>query len=212
MPKSMQYTLKKKVSFSSCKEHLCWVQLPNISHYSSVIACIWLDKTQCSFLSSNTSLSEGMMHNSAKNMTYISQEGVDMDGDMDRGALSSSNCNTVDIISTFFLRFSCKPKFSQYILPPKNLHERAFFHIFGNINEDYFKVEFPKFHKLQFLCEDTANCVEKVCLFQPPLPLATYGYISPAFSRNNAAYSVQQLATRASVSDFQGTHRFEPCQ
>lgn len=43
-----------------------------------------------------------MMHNSAKNMTYISQEGVDMDGDMDRGALSSSNCNTVDIISTFF--------------------------------------------------------------------------------------------------------------
>lgn len=42
------------------------------------------------------------MHNSAKNMTYISQEGVDMDGDMDRGALSSSHCNTVDIISTFF--------------------------------------------------------------------------------------------------------------
>lgn len=51
-----------------------------------------------------------MMHNSAKNMTYISQEGVDMDGDMDRGALSSSNCNTVDIISTFFfLGFLANP-------------------------------------------------------------------------------------------------------
>lgn len=41
-----------------------------------------------------------MMHNSAKNMTYISREGVDMHGDMDHGALSSSNCNSVDIISS----------------------------------------------------------------------------------------------------------------
>lgn len=87
-----------------------------------------------------------MMHNSAKNMTYISQEGVDMDGDMDRGAVQIAILWISLVL--FFLRFSCKPKFSQYILPPKNLHERAFFHIFGNINEDYFKVEFPKFHKL----------------------------------------------------------------
>lgn len=40
---------------------------------------------------------DGMRYNSAKNMTYIPNEGVDMHGDADPGAFRSSHCNTMDI-------------------------------------------------------------------------------------------------------------------
>lgn len=75
-----------------------------------------------------------MMHNSAKNMTYISQEGVDMDGDMDRGALSSSNCNTVDIISTFFffLGFLANPN-SRNISYRQKIYTSALFSTYSAI-------------------------------------------------------------------------------
>lgn len=70
------------------------------------------------------------MHNSAKNMTYISQEGVDMDGDMDRGALSSSNCNTVDIISTFFFKVFLQTQIlAIYPTAKKSTRARFFPHI-----------------------------------------------------------------------------------
>lgn len=64
---------------------------------------------QFSFLS----LCDGMRYNSAKNMTYIPNEGVDMHGDADPGAFNSSNGNTMFIIITTesepFRGSSCKP-------------------------------------------------------------------------------------------------------
>lgn len=58
----------------------------------------------------NTFLCDGISYNSAKNMAYIPNERVDMHGDVDPGAFSS-NCNTMDIISTsdfdFFRGSSC---------------------------------------------------------------------------------------------------------
>lgn len=47
-----------------------------------------------------TSLWDRMRHNSANNMTYIPNEGVDMHRDADPGASSVSYCNTMDIIIT----------------------------------------------------------------------------------------------------------------
>lgn len=61
---------------------------------------------------SGVALCDGMRYNSAKNMTYIPNEGVDMHGDADPRASNSSNCNTMDIIITWdfdFFRGSCCP-------------------------------------------------------------------------------------------------------
>lgn len=57
-------------------EHLCGseIQMYVISESGSRR----LDQTYCTFLWCNTSLCDGMKYNSAKNMTYIPNEGVDM--------------------------------------------------------------------------------------------------------------------------------------
>lgn len=61
---------------------------------------------------SGVTLCDGIRYNSAENMTYIPNEGVDMYGDADPGAFNRSNCNTMDIIITwdfeFFRGSSCK--------------------------------------------------------------------------------------------------------
>lgn len=49
---------------------------------------------------SGITVCDGMRYISAKNMTYIPNEGVDMHGDADPGAFNSSDCNTMDIIIT----------------------------------------------------------------------------------------------------------------
>lgn len=56
--------------------------------------CGW---TEHGAVFSGVTLCDGMRYNSAKNMTYIPNEGVDMHGDADPGALNSSHCNTMDI-------------------------------------------------------------------------------------------------------------------
>lgn len=62
-------------------------------------AFIGRTNVDCNFLWCNTSLCDGIRYNSAKNMTYIPNERVDMHGDVNPGAFSS-NCNTMDIITT----------------------------------------------------------------------------------------------------------------
>lgn len=59
--------------------------------------CGWTKQAAVFF---SVTLCDGMRYNSAKNMTYIPNEGVDMHGDVDPGAFNSSNCNTMDIIIT----------------------------------------------------------------------------------------------------------------
>lgn len=56
---------------------------------------------ECRFLWRYPSLCEGMRRNSANNMTYIPNEGVDMHRDAGPGASSGSHCNTMDIIITW---------------------------------------------------------------------------------------------------------------
>lgn len=58
------------------------------------------DYTKLAAVFSGVTLCDGMKFNSAKNMTYIPNEGVDMHGDADPGAFNSSDCNTMDIIIT----------------------------------------------------------------------------------------------------------------
>lgn len=58
------------------------------------------DSAKLAFFPGLTILSDGMRYNSAKNMTYIPNEGVDMYGDTDPWALKGSNCNTMDIMIT----------------------------------------------------------------------------------------------------------------
>lgn len=58
---------------------------------------------------SGVTVCNGMRYITAKNMTYIPNEGVDMHVDADPRAFSSSDCNTMDIIITLdfgFLRES----------------------------------------------------------------------------------------------------------
>lgn len=76
---------------------------------------------------------DGMRYNSAKNMTYIPNQGVDMHGDADPGAFNSSDCNTMDIIMTrdceFFRGSSCRPRLSlHHSLPPKKTRQANIFH------------------------------------------------------------------------------------
>lgn len=73
-------------------------KISNVYHYWEWVMMFGWTKQAAVF--SGVTLCDGMRYNSAKNMTYIPNEGVDMYGDADPGAFSSSNCNTMDIIIT----------------------------------------------------------------------------------------------------------------
>lgn len=81
--------------FKLLQKNLCCIKISNVYHYSRCL----IGQNRLQF-SSGVTLCDGMRYKSAKNMTYIPNEGVDMHGDADPGAFKSSDCNTMDIIIT----------------------------------------------------------------------------------------------------------------
>lgn len=72
---------------------------------------------------SDVTLCDGMRYNSAKNMTYIPNEGVDMHRDADPGASKSSNSNNMDIVIKILSSPEGRladPDHHYHFLPPKN--------------------------------------------------------------------------------------------
>lgn len=73
-------------------------KISNLNHDSEWVKMFGWTKQAAVF--SGVTLCDGIRYNSAENMTYIPNEGVDMYGDADPGAFNRSNCNTMDIIIT----------------------------------------------------------------------------------------------------------------
>lgn len=149
-----------------------------------------------------------MRYKSAKNMTYIPNEGVDMHGDADPGAFNRSHCNTMDIIITWRLLFRGSD--------PDYHHSRLYRQKTDRLNmfPSVFQACKGGQTEIQKTLVPSSRQREKVSLFLSlHYRLATHtGTLSPAFSRNKTAFSFQQLAPSTSVNSIYRMQRFGPCQ
>lgn len=159
-----------------------------------------------------------MRRNCAKNMAYIPNEGVDMHGDADPGAFSSSNgilCVSLLLLNLSPLEgSSCKPVLSLQAHPAAKKIASL-------------KLFYRSFLDVSFRCKRRRrSCKLSKFLLprQPGLSCRSMSFLSfvtvgrhsgtlgPAFSRNETAYSFRQLARGVPVNGDWYMRSFGPCQ